>query len=73
MEIKFPPDDATPDEVLAWAEEFGVDLSMLRERLRMTPTERVERSLQALALAEAFRNSRKVSHVSAGTVAKRTA
>ena len=56
MEIDFPPDDATPDEVLAWAEEFGVDLSMLRERLRMTPTERVERSLQALALAEAFRN-----------------
>ena len=65
MEIDFPPDDATPDEVLAWAEEFGVDLSMLRERLRMTPTERVERSLQALALAEAFRNSRRVSHVSA--------
>ena len=66
MEIKFPPDDATPDEVLAWAEEFGVDLSMLRERLRMTPTERVERHNGMLEFVRDLRNSlnsKKVDHV----------
>lgn len=30
------------DEVLAEAEAYGVDLSQLRERLKLTPTERAE-------------------------------
>ena len=47
------------DKVLAWAEKDGVDLSMLRERLGWTPTERLERHQEALALAEAIRNARR--------------
>ena len=31
-----------PKEVLARASEYGVDLSQLRERLRLSPTERIE-------------------------------
>ena len=45
---------ASPTEMLAWAEQDGVDLSMLRERLRLTPTERLQRHQAALALVEAL-------------------
>ncbi len=45
------------DEVLARAESVGIDLSLLREALRLTPTERLRRHEQALALAEAFRRA----------------
>ncbi|HLX64417.1 MAG TPA: hypothetical protein VKX17_24295 [Planctomycetota bacterium] len=58
LDLKLPPDDATPDEVLAWAEADGVDLSMLRERLRMSPTERLRRHEGALAMMLAFRNAK---------------
>jgi hypothetical protein len=47
----------SPAENLAWAEQDGVDLSMLRERLRLTPTERVQRHQAALALVEALRTA----------------
>lgn len=47
---------SSPAEVLAWAEQDGVDLSMLRERLRLSPTERLERHQAALALVEALRD-----------------
>jgi hypothetical protein len=46
------------EEVLLWAENDGVDLSMLRERLRLSPTERLRRHEGALALVEAMRNSK---------------
>lgn len=42
-------------EVLRRADEFGVDLSLLRERLELTPTERLERHARALELVEAMR------------------
>ncbi len=51
----------TPDErarILAAAEAAGVDLSLLRDNLRLTPNERVERHQQALARVLAFRNAR---------------
>jgi hypothetical protein len=51
----------TSSEILAWAERDGVDLSMLRERLRLTPTERLQRHQEALALVEALRNTKRVS------------
>jgi len=39
-------------EFLAWAEQEGIDLSMLYERLQLTPTERLQRHQMALALVE---------------------
>jgi hypothetical protein len=42
-------------EFLAWAEQEGLDLSMLYERLQLTPTERLQRHQMALALVEALR------------------
>jgi hypothetical protein len=49
----------SPTEILAWAEQDGVDLSMLRERLRLTPTERLQRHQMALALVEALRAAKR--------------
>ena len=46
-------------EFLAWAEQEGIDLSMLYERLQLTPTERVQRHQMALALVEALRQVKK--------------
>jgi hypothetical protein len=51
----------SPSEILAWAEKDGVDLSMLRERLRLTPTERLRHHHEALALVEAFRNAKRTA------------
>jgi hypothetical protein len=42
-------------EFLAWAEQEGLDLSMLYERLQLTPTERLQRHQMALELVEALR------------------
>ena len=46
-------------EILAQAEHYGIDLSLLRERLRWTPTERLERHQAALALAQALRHAKR--------------
>ena len=40
------------------AYKSGIDRTLLRENLRLTPTERVERMIAALRLAEAVRSSR---------------
>lgn len=59
----------SPAEILAWAEQDGVDLSLLRERLRLTPTERVQRHQAALALVEALRAAkRKQAHAAPRTL-----
>lgn len=47
-----------PAQVLAWTEQDEVDLSLLRERLQLTPTERWQRHQAALALVEALRHAR---------------
>ncbi len=49
----------SPTEILARAEQEGIDLSMLRERLRLTPTQRLERHQAALALVEALRDAKR--------------
>ena len=50
---------------LARAEQDGLDLSLLRERLRLTPTERLQRHQVALEMVEALRGVwRKRQHVS---------
>jgi hypothetical protein len=45
---------SSPVETLTWAEQDRVDLSMLRERLQLTPTERLQRHQAPLALVEAL-------------------
>jgi hypothetical protein len=50
---------ASPAEILARAEQDGVDLSLLRERLQWTPTERLQRHQATLALVEALRNAKR--------------
>lgn len=45
-------DSRSPSEVIAWAEQQGVDRSILRERLRLTPTERLERHQKLLLVSE---------------------
>src|SRR5947209_4487606 len=52
-----PPENATPDDVLAWAERQGVDIEKLKERLRMTPAERLGRHQQELDRMFELRNS----------------
>jgi hypothetical protein len=60
-------------EFLAWAEHEGIDLSMLYERLRLTPTERLQRHQMALELVEALRQvQRGRGHVPSRVVADRT-
>jgi hypothetical protein len=44
----------TKEEILRRAEEFGIDLSLLRENLKLSPTERVESHKHALKSLESF-------------------
>ena len=59
---------ATAESTLASTERDGIDLSLLRERLRWTPTERIIRHQAALALAQvlshAKRKSKSAGHTS---------
>ncbi len=48
-------------EVLVRAKRQGVDLSMLRERLKMTPMERIQRNQAALEMVEKFKAARKAA------------
>lgn len=45
------------DPALARAEAFGIDLSLLRESLKLTPTERLEYHEGVLEFAEALRRA----------------
>ena len=49
--------DADRHDALRRAEAFGVDLSLLRESLRLTPAERLDRHQRALALIAEMRNA----------------
>lgn len=46
----------TPQEILSEAEAYGIDLSLLYERLALTPEERLRKFEQALPLVEALRD-----------------
>ena len=61
LQTMTPPTTAAA-KILAWAEQDGVDLTMLRERLRLTPTERLQRHQAALELVEALRNARRTAN-----------
>jgi len=51
--------DLSTEEILDKAQRYGIDLSLLQERLRWTPTERLERHQAALVLAEALRHAKR--------------
>lgn len=53
-------EDEARAEAFARAAAQGVDLSSLRARLAMTPTERLAHHQQALARVEAVRRARRV-------------
>lgn len=46
-----------PGSAIEAAQKFGIDLTLLVERLRMTPTERLERHQSALEMVEALREA----------------
>lgn len=46
-----------PGSAIARAREFGVDLSLLAERLRLTPEERVRRLQQEMAALDRIRGA----------------
>ena len=52
------PGDTDRAAALARAEAFGVDLASLRARRALTPTERLLKNEQALALVAALRAAR---------------
>ena len=59
-------------EFLAWAEQEGIALSRLYERLQLTPTERLQRHQIALELLEALRQVKKgLGHAPSRVVADR--
>lgn len=50
------------DRALRNAEAFGIDLSLLRQALELSPTERLRRHERALELAEALRRAGEKKH-----------
>ena len=70
--VKSMPLPHASAEFLAWAEHEGIDLTMLYERLQLTPTERLQRHQMALELVEALRHVKKgLGHVPSRVVADR--
>ena len=53
--LRNPP----PDSAIARARDFGIDLTLLIERLRLTPEERVARLQQAMAAFDQIRGKGK--------------
>ena len=51
------PDESAAADALARAEAWGVDLSLVRENLRLSPTARAEQHAQARELALELRTS----------------
>ncbi|MDT0630333.1 hypothetical protein [Rubrivirga litoralis] len=64
--------DADCQAALDRAQAWGVDLSLLRETLRLTPTERVERHQRALDLVTALLRSLAEAGADVGGVAPAT-
>ncbi|GJG88014.1 hypothetical protein tb265_31950 [Gemmatimonadetes bacterium T265] len=62
-----PRDLRTPEQVLADAEAFGVDLSLIRSKLRRTPEERMRLASGAAEFVRAMRQARQRLHAVAGS------
>jgi hypothetical protein len=58
LDETMPPDrDLVPTDPLQRAVWYGIDLTLLRENLRRTPTERLENHRRALEAVEAIRKA----------------
>jgi hypothetical protein len=57
-------DELTWDQRIFDAIDPGVDVTLLEENLKRTPTERIERMLSMLRLADDLRNARGHGHPS---------
>lgn len=56
-EILLPDPDSVPTDPIERAIWYGIDLTQLRENLRLTPTERLEKHQRALEAVEALRKA----------------
>ncbi len=55
MDAQLPsPENAPPDDAIARAIEYGVDITLLTSNLQLTPTERIHRAQRALDSVVAF-------------------
>jgi len=52
-----------PDQILLEAEKAGVDVDALRYNLSLTPDQRLDKFLKALAWMDWAKDARKVEHV----------
>ena len=57
QEVLPPGPENVPTDPIERAIWYGIDLTLLKENLRRTPTERLERHRQALLAAEAIRKA----------------
>ncbi len=55
MVSESPPQDSPPQSAVERATAFGVDITLLIENLRLTPTERLRRGEKFLKSVVAFR------------------
>ena len=61
MEVKRAVSKRSPRDlaILQEAEEYGIDLTILEENLRLTPTERLEKLRARLAFSDEIADARK--------------
>ena len=72
LDETMPPDpDPVPTGPLQRAVRYGIDLTLLKENLRRTPTERLENHRRALEAVEAIRKAARERRIRA-TVADST-
>lgn len=57
--LDFLQTQSLPDDPIGEAEKFGIDMSLVRENLKKTPTERLRDAEQALAFVESLRAAKK--------------
>jgi len=56
-EILSPDPDSVPTDPIVRALWYGIDLTQLKENLRLTPTERLEKHQRTLEAVEALRKA----------------
>ena len=63
--------DPTPGGAIAAARSFGIDLSLLAQRLRRTPEERLRDLQEVMIFQERIRGAARGGHDQAGRSARR--
>lgn len=57
--VKEPTSNYKPKDPIQEAIDFGIDVTLLYERVKLSPTERIERHQQMLEFAEELKRARK--------------